>query len=246
MSRVYKTSQKKLSSNISVVRHELPSTSTVGAKPSVSNSNVSSSMFSDLPTVLHDYIPESPTKRKVLVKPRKTIRSLDPSLSPHRNLSRPKVHSVVAANSAPQIASFPIVSNPGVENWSQSHLRQCYSSRSHSRLKELKDEINAFRESDKKMKLRSRLYEKCGVVLNDVGIVATDKAVQVDSPNTDRTINTERSFASAADRSMTSVRARPLAELLFHRWSSTGEDGPIFTFDSGLQTSQLDNPQTCR
>lgn len=32
------------------------------------------------------------------------------------------------------------------------------------------------------MKLRSHLYKQCGVVLNDVGQVAADKAVQADVP----------------------------------------------------------------
>lgn len=35
------------------------------------------------------------------------------------------------------------------------------------------------------MKLRSRLYKKCGVVLDDAGNVAEDKAVQADATGKD-------------------------------------------------------------
>ncbi|KAJ8720436.1 hypothetical protein PYW07_012479 [Mythimna separata] len=52
------------------------------------------------------------------------------------------------------------------------------SSRSHSRLKDLKDEIKAYKETEKLMRLRSSLFKKCGVVLDDVGNVTEDKAVQ--------------------------------------------------------------------
>lgn len=41
------------------------------------------------------------------------------------------------------------------------------------------DEIKAYHETDKHMRLRSRLYQSCGVVLDDLGQVASDKAVQV-------------------------------------------------------------------
>lgn len=44
----------------------------------------------------------------------------------------------------------------------------------------LQEEIKEFRENEKLMKLRSRLYKKCGVVLDDAGDVAEDKAVQAD------------------------------------------------------------------
>ncbi|XP_075976639.1 protein interacting with Ttk69 and Sin3A isoform X2 [Anticarsia gemmatalis] len=42
------------------------------------------------------------------------------------------------------------------------------------------DEIHAYHETEKLMRIRSSLYKKCGVVLDDVGNVAADKAVQVE------------------------------------------------------------------
>lgn len=43
----------------------------------------------------------------------------------------------------------------------------------------LQDEIKAFQKTQKLLQLRSHLYKKCGVVLDDAGGVAEDKAVQV-------------------------------------------------------------------
>lgn len=40
------------------------------------------------------------------------------------------------------------------------------------------DEIKAYKETEKLMRLRSSLYKKCGVVLDDVGNMVEDKAVQ--------------------------------------------------------------------
>lgn len=42
------------------------------------------------------------------------------------------------------------------------------------------DEIKAYQDTEKMMHLRSRLYNRCGVVLDDTGQIAEDKAVQVD------------------------------------------------------------------
>lgn len=39
-------------------------------------------------------------------------------------------------------------------------------------------EIKAYKETEKLMRLRSSLFKKCGVVLDDVGNLAEDKAVQ--------------------------------------------------------------------
>lgn len=42
------------------------------------------------------------------------------------------------------------------------------------------DEIKAYQDTEQLLKLRSKLYKRCGVVLNDVGQVAMDKAVQAE------------------------------------------------------------------
>lgn len=140
MPRVINQGRSTLKSSSFVTRHDIPSRSSVrvGAKPSVSN--VSSSVFSELPTVLDDYVPE-PSREKVrrtlLVKPRKTVKSLDPALSPPRPIIKPKFSTKTPLNiKAPDSAPTVLPSNG--EKWSDSHLRQCLSSRSHSRLKELK------------------------------------------------------------------------------------------------------------
>ncbi|XP_061717915.1 uncharacterized protein LOC133525616 [Cydia pomonella] len=191
MSRVFNRSHTSLRPSSNVTRHEVPSSVRVGAKPSVSA--VSSSVFSELPTVLNDYVPEvhvEKVAKRPLVRPRRTLKSLDPgkAKSPSRT-SRARgsanVSNIRARSSVPTV-----LSNNG-EEWSESHVRQCYSSRSHTRLKELKDEIKAFRETDKLLKIRSHLYKSCGVVLDDVGNVAQDKAVQAD-PEPEKEISSSR------------------------------------------------------
>ncbi|XP_063828542.1 uncharacterized protein LOC135077942 [Ostrinia nubilalis] len=182
-----------------VTRHEIPSSVSLGAKPSVSN--VNSSVFSELPVVLNDYSPspEAPVRRTFVVKPRKTLKSLDPARSPHRTVPKVKASetpvrqkdcNIRASGSTPLLNRRIALSDT---------LRECYSSRSHTRLKDLKDEIKAYHETDKHMRLRSRLYQSCGVVLDDFGQVASDKAVQVqegdDEPKTkgdDHKIRSER------------------------------------------------------
>jgi hypothetical protein len=47
----------------------------------------------------------------------------------------------------------------------------------------LQDEIKAYGDTDKQLKLRSRLYKSCGIVLNDIGTVAADKAIQSEVPD---------------------------------------------------------------
>lgn len=134
MPRVYTRSRPNPKANTEVTRHGTSATR-VGAKES--SSNISSSVFCELPLVLGDYEPERPVEKpKVLkAKPRKTIKSLDPGKSPHsvRNQQELKNNRTLRVrNSAPCV----IDSEP--MGWSDSHLRQCYSSRSHTRLKELK------------------------------------------------------------------------------------------------------------
>ncbi|CAB3240696.1 unnamed protein product [Arctia plantaginis] len=178
MSRVSNQPRSASKSNSFVTRHDIPSSVRVGAKPSVSN--VSSSVFSELPTVLNDFVPESSGKKvskTFVVKPRKTLKSLDPSKS--RPILNPKELNKKPSNNRVPV-SAPSVLRANGEKWSETHLRDCLSSRSHSRLKELKNEIHAYHETEKLMRIRSSLFKKCGVVLDDVGNIAADKAVQVE------------------------------------------------------------------
>lgn len=135
MPRVYNRTHSHLKSS-SVTRHETPTSLRNGAKTSAPNLN--SSIFKELPLVLHDYEPDtSSAKPKTIksgAKPKKTLKSLDPAKSPltnKKNLPN-KVRSVRSRNSAPSIVA------PDKVSWSDSHVRQCFSSRSHTRLKELK------------------------------------------------------------------------------------------------------------
>ncbi|KAG7301915.1 hypothetical protein JYU34_013334 [Plutella xylostella] len=174
MPRVYSDPRLSLNSQSFVTRHE-KSPSKVGGKPSTSN--VSSSIFSELPVVLNDYNPVEHVKKVMtprVVKPRKTVKSLDPCLSPvkPRVFARPRV-SHRPPNSAP---SLP---RRDTEGWSDA-LRQCHSSHSQTQLHELKSEIQSFRETERFQALKAKLYESCGVVLNDDGQLCEDKSVQVD------------------------------------------------------------------
>lgn len=135
MSRVYNRSRSSVNSSSLVTRHDLPSSVRVGGKQSVSN--VSSGVFSDLPKVLNDYSPEKPVKRTSVVKPRKTVKSLNPAVSPPRLALRPQGPIRIRQNLRVKGSAPALRTNEG-EKWSDSHLRQCYSSRSHSKLKDLK------------------------------------------------------------------------------------------------------------
>ncbi|OWR54265.1 hypothetical protein KGM_203481 [Danaus plexippus plexippus] len=177
MSRVINRSRENLKAVSTVTRHEAPTATQLGAKPS--SSNISRGAYRELPTVLKDYVPElsinKSRKSDVRVKPKKTLESLDPATSP---LS--KIKSSDLQNRSRRIrGSAPSLVNPNQILWSDSHYRQCLSSRSHTKLKELKDEIKEFEEKEKLLKIRSHLYKKCGIVLNDAGQVSADKAVQV-------------------------------------------------------------------
>lgn len=145
MSRLYNRSISNVRPKFQVTRHEIPSSVSVGAKPS--SSNVNSSLFSELPVVLNDYSPEAPVRSTYVVKPRRTLKSMDPAISPYRMASKvnvkptrripdPKKSNIKAGGSA------PLVSSRGREAWSDTHLRQCLSSRSHTRLKDLKVTIS--------------------------------------------------------------------------------------------------------
>lgn len=145
MSRVFNQSKPILKSNsVVVTRHDPPSSARLSAnsKPSVT----ASSVYSELPTVLNDYVPYSDRekpKRRLVVKPRKTLKSLDPALSPPRPrpVPRSSFRPQHASKESPYIraeASAPSVLTRDPGKWSESHVRQCYSSRSHSKIKELK------------------------------------------------------------------------------------------------------------
>ncbi|KAJ2937499.1 hypothetical protein O0L34_g17545 [Tuta absoluta] len=181
MPRVYNISRSSIASNSVVMRHDSPSSVRVGAKPSASH--VSSAAFSELPTVLNDYVPEDnipkplPSARMTkVVKPRRTVKSLDTSKSPPRTVT--KSRSVPVPRILRGEKSTPALRRD--EGWTGSHVRQCYSSRSHTRLNDLKDEIKAYRETEKYLRWRSEMYKKCGVVFDEDGHVAADKAVQAD------------------------------------------------------------------
>lgn len=130
--------QPRLASKSSslVTRHGIPSSVRVGAKPSVSNAT--SSVFSELPTVLNDFVPETSSKKlskTFVVKPRKTIQSLDPAKA--RPISDPK-HLKMKSSNIRVPVSAPSVLRANGDKWSETHLKDCLSSRSHSRLKDLK------------------------------------------------------------------------------------------------------------
>lgn len=138
MSRVINPSRTSLKSNSYVTRHENPSAVQIGAK--ASTSNVSSGVYSELPLVLNDYIPESSREtiqKSKVVKPRRTLRSMDTSKSPPRS-----VFMRAKSDERPRIIrvpdSTPAVVGRDSEGWSDLHVKQCFSSRSHSKLKELK------------------------------------------------------------------------------------------------------------
>ncbi|XP_045452129.1 uncharacterized protein LOC123661187 [Melitaea cinxia] len=183
MPRVYNTaghkSRQNLKDNSNVTRHQTSSSLQLGAK--TSSLNLVSGSFRELPIVLHDYQPDTPNKPKKLryvAKPKKTLQSLDtvnsPILTKKLRQIKYKVPKINVHDSAPSILK------PDANVWSESHFRKCHSSRSHTRLKDIKDEIEAFEENQKKAQFRKNLYQKCGVVLDDEGLVAADKAVQVE------------------------------------------------------------------
>uniref|UniRef100_A0A2A4K020 Uncharacterized protein n=1 Tax=Heliothis virescens TaxID=7102 RepID=A0A2A4K020_HELVI len=175
MPRVHNQSQISLRSSYSVTQHDIPSSVKVGAKPSASN--VSPRVFNELPTFLHDYVQEPSQdniKRSHVVKPRRTIKSLDvaPSTVTKQRESVKKYSRIRAQESAPSVFF-----RSEERRWSASRLRESLSSRSHSKLKDLKDEIKAYNETERLLRLQSNLYKKCGLVMDDL---AEDKAVQVE------------------------------------------------------------------
>lgn len=136
MPRVYNRSRIGLKSSSFVMRHRTSSSGDLSGKPSVS---ASSGVFSDLPIVLNDYKaePEKHVQRPIVVKRRRTLKSLDPALSPPRSVRRSQDLGV-KFQTMNNRGSAPSVQDRGHEEWPESHIRQCLSSRSHSKLKDLR------------------------------------------------------------------------------------------------------------
>lgn len=140
MSRVYNPSRTSLKSNSCVTRHETPSSEQIGAKAFTSNNvNYCSGVYSELPLILNDYVPESSREtlqKSKVVKPRRTLRSMDTSKSPPRSLfksskSDERTRVIRVPDSTPAVVSRVR------EGWSDLPVKQYFSSRSRSKLKEL-------------------------------------------------------------------------------------------------------------
>ncbi|XP_047520970.1 uncharacterized protein LOC125060221 [Pieris napi] len=175
MPRVNSISRSSLKSNPNITRHDTSSVR-LGGKASISN--LSSGVISELPTVLRDYIPENVKPKKIIhsTKPKRTLQSLDLKKSSLQIKNVKSAKNLHAQSSAPAILNLDEVDLSS----SLSHVRQCYSSRSHTRLKELKEEIKEYGNIQKTKNFCGRLYQSCGVLLNEEGKVAADKAVQVE------------------------------------------------------------------
>lgn len=162
MSRVYNNSKSTLESNVFIRRHEVPSSVNFGANTSISN--YSSSVFNELPTVLNDYVVEenkTAPKRSFVVKPKRTLKSLKVVKVP--NL--PARSRIAGVQSARNCATNPVCSftSDNVHSTTENKLKKHYSNLSLEKLKELKDEINAYRDRDKLRQLHARLNITYGV-----------------------------------------------------------------------------------
>ncbi|VVC88757.1 unnamed protein product [Leptidea sinapis] len=174
MSRLHNSSSNhNVTSNSKIIRHE--SSDSIGGKHS--SSKLCSSHYKELPTVLNDYVIEKdvhrPKKITNVVKPKRTIKSID-TIKCSLEKSKKSTVKIRAHDSAPTISKCdqPVATN--------SH-RQCQSSASLSGLKKLKEEIKAYEKIEKSKRFRNQLFESCGVLVDDVGQVTVDKAVQVES-----------------------------------------------------------------
>lgn len=141
MSQVYNRPYSNLKSTSSVLSHV---STDVGAKrPSVSSSGANtrpkSGVFSDLPIVLNDYVPDikKDLKKSSVVKPRRTLKSLEPGKKPIPTVVR-NVKCDEGGRSLNVCASAPSVLGGKAGRCPNANIRHCLSSRSHSRLKELK------------------------------------------------------------------------------------------------------------
>lgn len=136
MPRVYSRSRPSLKSSSLVMRHDMASSVRLSEKPSVSKSP----SFCELPTVLNDYIPDScarTVKRTFVVKPRRTLKSLDPALSPPRPPNRPQVLTKKSRKLYGGVSERSLMTRDR-EKFSDSLLNKCYSRQSHSELRDLK------------------------------------------------------------------------------------------------------------
>lgn len=141
MSRLYNRSRSTVDSSSNVTRHRVSPSARGGGK--ASSSNLSSGVFNELPVVLDDYVPEKPVQKTFVVKPRKTVKSLDPSKMPQQTALKPTASQKTIVNS-PYVrgrGSTPSVIYRSANKWPDEHYRECMSSRSHTRLKELKVSI---------------------------------------------------------------------------------------------------------
>ncbi|CAH3975309.1 unnamed protein product [Pieris brassicae] len=174
MPRINSISRSSLKSNPNITRHDTSSVR-LGGKASISN--FSSGVISELPTVLRDYIPENVKPKKIIhsTKPKRTLQSLDLKKSSLQIKNVKSVKNLHAQSSAPAILNLDNVDLSNV-----SHVRPFYSSRSLTKLKELKEEIKEYENIQKTKNLCGRLYQSCGVLLNEEGKVAADKAVQAE------------------------------------------------------------------
>lgn len=137
MPRVNNRSRSSLKTSTSVLQR-IPRAKGIGGK-SPSNPNIRSGVYKDLPVILNDYVPDSPDKKAVkqtlVVRPKRTIKSMVPEKTLPRFVHR-KFN-----DSSPNIRKYdsaPSVVERDINGWSDSYVRQCFSSRSHTRLKELR------------------------------------------------------------------------------------------------------------
>lgn len=132
MPRVYSKSRSSLKSNPNITRH-VTSSVPLGGKASVSN--LSSGVFSELPTVLSDYVQEKDVKLEKAIhikRPKKTLQSLDIKKTSHQLKNFTNSRKIHAQASAPAILNLEKV------DLAVGHIKECYSNQSHAKLKELK------------------------------------------------------------------------------------------------------------
>ncbi|XP_041981660.1 uncharacterized protein LOC121735059 [Aricia agestis] len=170
MSRVSNPAESHFKPKYVVTRH---ATASSGAKP-ISSTVSNTSGFCDLPIALNDYIPETVSdtvkRRTFVVKPKKTIKSLPPTVPPTVLKTRyARVHTNLYCHS----------SAPTVLNVLNSGRTLNSSTENSQRLKEIKDEIKAYHKKEQSMKLSDSLHRKFGLKLHDDGDVA-DKGIQME------------------------------------------------------------------
>ncbi|CAK1543291.1 unnamed protein product [Leptosia nina] len=155
MPRVHSTSNTTLRSNATVTRHI--ASVRVGGKNGAQN--LRSTVSTELPTVLNDFKQDKnikPTKPIPVAKPKKTLQSLDPK-TVNRSVKASSVRRLNARASAPAVLNLGSIG---------SSVKQ--------------EEIKAFEQLEKSKEFRGRLHKSCGVLVDESGKVAADKAVQAE------------------------------------------------------------------